>query len=237
MVERFTCNEDVVGSNPAWGTNLRSWYSGCATGFHPVETSSILVGRSNLNTMYKTIPEFPEYSISELGEVYSNHVNRCLSPYVNNKGYPCVKLSLEGREYTLLISRLLCRVYKDLPDLTSDLEVDHVDRDPANFALENLQVLTKKEHLEKTLRDKGQFSIHFCACGAERYREAQQCKKCYLSSVTHDISKEDIEFWVRKYSWVRASKELGLSDNGLRKKYKALGGDHKNIKKVRAEVA
>lgn len=182
--------------------------------------------------MYRTIPEFPEYSISESGEVYSNHVSRCLSPYVNNKGYPCVKLSLDGVENTLLISRLLCRVYKDLPDLRSDLEVDHIDCDPSNFALENLQVLTKKEHLEKTLRDKGYSSTHFCSCGAEKYREAKQCKKCYLSSVTHDISKEDIEFWVRKYSWVRAGKELGLSDNGVRKRYRALGGDPKAIKNI-----
>lgn len=182
--------------------------------------------------MYKTIPEFPEYSISKSGDVYSNHVGRCLSHYLNNAGYPCVKLSLNGKENTLLISRLLCRVYKDLPNLYSRLEVDHKDRNPANFDLDNLQVLTKEEHLKKTLSDRGHLSVHYCSCGAVRSREATQCKSCYLNSVTSTVSKDKIEYWVRNFSWVRAGKELGLSDNGVRKRYRALGGDPKAIKNI-----
>lgn len=186
--------------------------------------------------MYKTIPEFPEYSISESGEVYSNHVNRCLSPYVNNNGYLCVKLQKDSNQYTQLVSRLLCRVYKDLPSLMSPLEVDHKDNNTRNNELDNLQVMSTEDHLIKTLSNRAKGNIYsledrLCSCGKFKHVRSKTCMDCYRAAVTHDISREDIEFWVRNYSWVRASKELGLSDNGLRKKYKALGGNPKDIKK------
>lgn len=173
------------------------------------------------------------YKISETGEVYSLHVNRVIATYLNNKGYPCVKLNKEGKEHTLLISRLLCRVYKDLEDLYSIKEVDHKDRNPANFNLDNLQVLSKEEHVLKTCEDNNiSKRTDICpTCGGTKHKSSTLCLKCSSSSRaknTH-ITKEDIEYWVRNHSWSRASRELGLSDNGLRKRYKSLGGDPKNI--------
>lgn len=57
------------------------------------------------------------------------------------------------------------------------------------------------------------------------------CSTNYSRKNSHHITAELIEYWVRKYSWTRASKELGLSDNGLRKKYKMLTGlNPKDIK-------
>lgn len=184
--------------------------------------------------MFKTIPEFPMYKISRTGEVFSSHVNRTLSTYTNNKGYPCVKLNKEGKEHTLLISRLLCRVFKDLDDLYSSKEVDHKDRDPANFDLENLQVLTKEEHVLKTCADNNiNKRSDLCpSCGSNKHKSSKMCLSCtqLVSRTKTEITKEQIEYWVKNYSWVRASKELGLSDNGLRKRYKSLGGDTKSIK-------
>lgn len=183
--------------------------------------------------MFKTIPEFPMYKISETGKVYSLHVNREIATYLNNKGYPCVKLSKNGVEHTLLISRLLCRVFKDLDDLYSTKEVDHKDRNPANFELSNLQVLSKEEHVIKTCSDNNiSRRTDICPiCGGTKHKSSKACLKCTASArvKNKDITKEDIEYWVRKFSWARASRELGLSDNGLRKRYKALGGNPKNI--------
>ncbi|MFP9058711.1 hypothetical protein, partial [Enterococcus faecalis] len=65
---------------------------------------------------------------------------------------------------------------------------------------------------------------------------ATHCKSCTPKGITinPDITVEQIEYWVSKYSWIRASKELGLSDTGLRKRYKSLTGkDPKSIKKNR----
>jgi hypothetical protein len=93
--------------------------------------------------------------------------------------------------------------------LDSDLEVDHIDTNPTNNNIKNLQALSKEDHLDKTLSDKG-WSRRLPSLPRElKYK---------------DITAEEIEYWVTNFSWVRAGKELGLSDNGLRKRYKLLTG-------------
>lgn len=184
----------------------------------------------------KVIPEFPLYSISEDGKVWSTYSNKFLSSYINNDGYPCYKLHKNGVQYTQLIHRLLARVYKDLPSLDSDLEVDHKDTNILNYALENIQVLSKEDHRKKTLLDNGYTAYNKVCPTCSGYKDpgAIQCKGCSsLSQVKNkDVTAEQIEYWVSKYSWVRAAKEFGYSDNGLRKRYKSLTGkDPKTIKR------
>lgn len=183
-------------------------------------------------TKFKEIPEYPNYLISPQGEVYSLISNRLLSISTNTTGYKYFRV--ENGTKNLLLSRVLARVYKDLPSLDSKLEVDHDDRDKNNNDLDNLIVRTKEEHIAKTVLERG-FIIQtesFCSsCGVKITKGAQYCREHY-KTVKSDITVEQIEYWVKNYSWVRASKELGLSDNGLRKRYKALTGkDPKNIKK------
>lgn len=183
----------------------------------------------------KIIPEFPNYSITEDGKVWSKNINAFLSPYVNNSGYPCYKLHKNGIQYTQSIHRLLARVYKGLPSLDSELEVDHKDTDPSNYSLDNIQVLSKEEHLKKTLQDRKQLPYNTICQLCSGYKDpgASKCKRCSSLSQVKDksVTVEQIEYWVKNYSWVRAGKELGYSDSGLRKRYKALTGkDPKQIK-------
>ena len=189
----------------------------------------------------KTIPEFPNYKITEEGLVWSEYLKGFLSPYDNGKGYLCVKLHKDGVQYTYALHRLLARVYKELPSLDSDMEVDHKDRNRQNISLENLQVLTKEQHLLKTLSDRnhklsGIEKSTICpTCLGHKDPFAKQCRSCANNSQIKDItiSAEQIEYWVSNYSWTRAGKELGYSDNGLRKRYKSLTGkDPKSIKRI-----
>lgn len=60
------------------------------------------------------------------------------------------------------------------------------------------------------------------------------CGHCYSQPLVNNaITVKDIEYWVINFSWTRASKELGLSDNGLRKRYTKLTG--KSPKEIRPE--
>ena len=64
--------------------------------------------------------------------------------------------------------------------LSSDEEVDHIDGDKTNDDLENLQILTKQMHLEKTLKDRPKRKIEtlICAnCGIVFNRFSNQIKK------------------------------------------------------------
>lgn len=59
--------------------------------------------------------------------------------------------------------------------LSSDYEVDHIDGDCSNDSLANLQVLTKEDHLVKSVcemstgRTKGLFTCACCGKEFERY--------------------------------------------------------------------
>lgn len=185
---------------------------------------------------FKPLPEYPEYLISADGRVYSSKTKSFLSIRVQTSGYLYFSVYY-GKQINVLLHRAVCRVHGALPCLDSDLEVDHIDTDKTNCAAYNLQVLTRKEHDTKTLSDLGRSRRPSCICCGRPLanRSAKQCKDCYTVSTTSnpDITAKDIEYWVKNYSWVRASKELGLSDNGLRKRYRSLTGkDPKSIKKL-----
>ncbi|WJZ69733.1 H-N-H endonuclease F-TflII [Citrobacter phage YZU-L1] len=183
----------------------------------------------------KEIPEYPEYLISETGEVFSTKVNRILSIQINTSGYPFFTVQHNGKSKHLLLHRVLARVYKDLPSLSSDLEVDHDDTNKLNFSLENLIVRSKADHILKTIEERGLSSDkNFCPiCNKEIAKRASYCKQHCQNP--QEITVEQIEYWVKNYSWSRASRELGMSDNGLRKRYTRLAG--KSYKDINASVA
>lgn len=196
--------------------------------------------------MFKPIPGWEAYEISEGGEVYSHRVGRLLSPQLNTSGYYFITLTDDlSNQKRFLVHRLLAFVFLDLPSLDSELEVDHDDNNKLNNKLKNLVVRSKQEHLKKTLSTRGHnirsAADELCSCGNTKERRASTCEKCFNENrilIKPEITVELIEYWVVNFSWVRASKELGLSDNGLRKRYKKLTGkDPKSLKKNNTSLA
>lgn len=120
--------------------------------------------------------------------------------------------------------------------LTTEEIVHHIDENKLNNCLHNLQILDSSEHGKihaVTLSNK---ECKNCSNTYKPKASKQKfcgvnCARTYSGRHSSHITKELIEYWVINFSWVRASKELGLSDNGLRKKYKSLTGlDPKTIK-------
>lgn len=185
---------------------------------------------------FRPIPEHPEYLINKKSEVFSLKSNKLLKKSERDEGYFYHSFGYGGKVKHYLTHRLLARVFLDLPSLCSDLQVDHIDRDRKNNQLSNLQVLTPEEHRKKTNIDLGhtEYKEKFCTrCNKLLGVKTAGgiCNTCIQNSRPKP-SVEDIEYWVTKHSWVRASKELGLSDNGLRKRYRKLTGkDPKLLKK------
>ena len=197
----------------------------------------------NHGKIMKPIPEYPDYWISEKGDVIFKPLNKKIKLCVNNEGYVYFSIRRNGRTdipyQKLLLSRVLCRVYKDLEDLHDlTLDVDHIDTNPLNNTLDNLQVLTREEHIQKTLRDNGVIArpaAFCCVCGIKINKGAVRCVKHAMISRTKDvdITKEMIENEVQENGWTKAGKEFGLSDNGVRRRYKHLGGDPKQLSKLK----
>ena len=189
---------------------------------------------------FKEIPDLPNYLINTSGQVYSLYVNRCLSPYLNNKGYLCIKLRVDGKTKTLSIHRLLAHTFLGMKNLWNDKHVDHINRDFTDNSLGNLQVLEKEEHYLKTLLDNGKApllrkSCKVCGNNISKGAIGDYCISHRQPDII--ITLQDIEFWVSNYSWSRASRELGLTDSGLRKRYtKLTGKSPKDLKKYVGEA-
>ena len=166
---------------------------------------------------YRKIPEFDNYSINEDGIIFSHYTNKERKSYKSGS-YLVTKLRRDGISYTTTIHRILARTFLDLDSFSSDKEVDHIDGNTLNHVLSNLQVLTVEEHKLKTYGER-KFPKKYCTvCNKELPNPRSLSNLCEAHrQIT--ILLEDIEYWVINYSWVRAAKELGMTDSGLRKRY------------------
>lgn len=166
----------------------------------------------------KQIPQFPQYFATEDGRIYSSKTQKFLTLHIYDNGYLYTTLSDSGTSTKFLVHRLIAQAYLSL-DLFSELEVHHIDEVRSNNNLDNLEVLSFEQHLQKTLKAQG------------KHRKVARQPTVKQPQINPNIKQEDIEYWVLNFSWTRAQKELGLSDNGLRKRYKTLTGlDPKSIK-------
>ncbi len=96
----------------------------------------------------------PHYRINELGEVFSNFSGswKLLAPYYNKKRkqlsvllrpYPGVKKAFR-------VHRLLYQLF--VADIPKNIEIDHIDCNPAANHLNNLQIITTKENAQRVVR-------------------------------------------------------------------------------------
>lgn len=186
---------------------------------------------------FKPIPEHPEYLVSDTGKVFSTISNKYLKPTLNGSGYYHFAVRIETNKYKwLLLHRVLCRVFGNLPSLDSEMEVDHNDTNKLNLEISNLIARDKQNHYDKTTLERGKVigGTRCIVCDTRIHSSREYCIECSPAKrvKSPEITAELIEYWVSTYSWTRAAKELNLSDNGLRKRYtKLTGKSPKEIKK------
>lgn len=100
---------------------------------------------------YKRIKEFPEYWIGTDGKVYSEKSKSFLTPHEvgTYTKYYTYRLSKDGRQYNKSIHRLLAEAFIPNPDGLP--EIDHIDRNGMNNALENLRWVSRLENLNNKI--------------------------------------------------------------------------------------
>ncbi len=103
-----------------------------------------------MNDEWMVIEEFPKYKINRKGEVYST-TNRCIMNTKIKKDRVVIRLSKNDKKYERFISRLLATAFISNPE--NKLQVNHIDEDPLNNNLDNLEWTTPSENTNHGTRN------------------------------------------------------------------------------------
>lgn len=102
----------------------------------------------------KQIPDFPNYSITKDGRVWSkkrhNTKGGQLKPGIDKHGYSRVVLCNNGKTATKKVHRLVLETF--VGPCPKGMECRHLDGNPANNNLDNLKWGTKSENIHDSVK-------------------------------------------------------------------------------------
>ena len=124
------------------------------------------------------IKNFPEYSVSDLGNVRSNRTGKLLKPDIQTKlPYRRVSLSVNGKVTRRPVHCLAAEAFIANP--LNKPYVNHIDNDPANNSVANLEWVTHSENmLHCTAQGRGSSSAGAIGtANAKRVKREAQLKE------------------------------------------------------------
>ena len=105
---------------------------------------------------WKQIIDYPNYSISNLGNVRNDKTGRILKLSLNTKGYYQVNLCNNSKSKRLIIHRLVGIYFIEKKD--EKYEIDHIDRNKINNHYTNLRWVTRSENQQNKSKFKNTIS-------------------------------------------------------------------------------
>lgn len=90
---------------------------------------------------------FPDYYISQNGEVYSTHYNKPLKAGKTTKGYLKVVLQKKKKKKNFLIHRLVALAF--IPNPNNFDTVDHIDGNLSNNNIDNLRWMPRSANAKR----------------------------------------------------------------------------------------
>jgi hypothetical protein len=96
-----------------------------------------------MNETWKNITDYPNYNISNYGNVKNIITNKLLKSSEMG-GYKSISLTQNGKRNSFKIHRLVAMAFIDNPDNKSD--VNHKDKNKGNNTVSNLEWMTRKEN-------------------------------------------------------------------------------------------
>lgn len=110
--------------------------------------------------------------------IYDNNVYRIVKLWDNGKGYLCCSLKNRYGKKNLYVHRIMYRTFVGV--IPSDMEIDHIDNNKHNNSINNLQLLTHSQNINKMKKFYGFKLKKRCKrCGAKVYLlDSVICSKC-----------------------------------------------------------
>lgn len=100
---------------------------------------------------WESIPGFPNYMISNFGNVWTFNENRLLKPFPDKNGYQIVSLRENGKRVDFKIHRLVADAF--LSHRSGTTEVNHDDGDKSYNYVDNLEWVTHIENMEHAMNN------------------------------------------------------------------------------------
>jgi len=93
---------------------------------------------------WRKVPGYPNYQVSQDGQVRSLTRNKLLAQAKNKRGYRLVNLYRDGRPRNFLVHRLVASAF--IAVIPEGWEVNHKDGDKNNNAVDNLEIVTPEQN-------------------------------------------------------------------------------------------
>ena len=104
--------------------------------------------------MIRIIENYPNYTISDKGEIVNTNTNKELKGYIRKDGYVIISLSKGGKKYKCYLHRLVAETFIPNPDNLP--QVNHKDEDKTNNCVSNLEWITPKDNCNYGTRNERQ---------------------------------------------------------------------------------
>lgn len=146
------------------------------------------------------------YEVSNLGHVRSVATGKIKGVSRGTGGHLKVNLSKNGQRKLLFIHRLVCTAFvKEIP---TDHVVHHIDGDPTNNRLENLEIMEKSKHTAMHMMGR-QHTL-----GHKRSREAIESHRAKVSKPVAQLTLKD-ELIAIYPSAREAKRQTGVDDGSI----------------------
>ncbi len=181
---------------------------------------------------WRVIPSFEHYEASDKGNVRSTnfevvrkngrtykHRGQMLTQQINNDGYCFVQLYVNKKRFVKLVHRLVYEAFNG--QLDDELVIDHINNDRTDNRLENLQLISSRENLQKdTWRHKKQR----LPLGV-----SQQDERGYTAVITIDY----VQYYLGSFKTIKEARARYVEAN---RKYEETGELPADLHRVRHKI-
>ena len=109
-----------------------------------------------MKEIWKTIPEWEDYEVSNFGMIRSLKCKtiKQLKTAINSSGYSLVHFYKKGKSKTFQVHQIVALVFLNHKPEGMKLVIDHIDSNKQNNRIENLRIVTVRENCskEKTIK-------------------------------------------------------------------------------------